>query len=379
MSTVSNHESQIESYVSQVELSLEGVRADELTEMLDELREVLFSYLHEYGDAPFKPQDILGSSEIYAWQLLEAAGHVTRTPLLAKPKKSSRVRAVIIALLMILVPMFLLPAFISAGYSTLGRIPIFGVLTVLLYCLLTLSLISLALGHGVTGVFDWAKEKGEQKISIFPFGLALEKLIVQMCPVWWFLRAWVAAELISLASNPFRAKPFFPIPVLLNHRWLGLILLSVIVFASFALGNRNEEIIRSTVLRYILLFVNLSLLVLMSLLLYTQGDLGNIADHAKIGNIQILERVPVAVTVVVPGIVGQDFSNANAYLQSIDPRLIACVTKTVPSNKSGGLIVSQNPRPGESIGFSATDAARCIYVELSAWIDNSAATGTKTN
>jgi hypothetical protein len=152
--------------------------------------------------------------------------------------------------------------------------------------------------------------------------------------VWWFFRAWVVVELISLASNSYRAKPFFPIPVLLSHRWLGLVLLSVLVFASFALGNQNEEIIKTTVLRYMLLYVNSSLLVLMLLLLYTQGDLGNIADRAKVENIQIFGRAPVAAKVVVPDIVGQNFSNANTYLQSIDPRLIACVTKTVSSNES---------------------------------------------
>jgi hypothetical protein len=379
MSTSSNHESQMESYVSRVEQSLEGVRADDLLEMLDELREVLFSHLHENVDTTFDPQAILGSPEIYALQLMEAAGYLKSTPLVAKSKKSSRVLAVTIALLMIFVPLFLTPAFISTGYSTIGRVPIFGVLAVLLYSLLMLALISLALGHGLTGVFDWANEKGKQKVSRFPFGPSLEKLVVQLRHVWWFFRGWVVAELISLASNSFRAKPFFPIPVLLSHRWLGLVLLSVLVFASFALGNQNEEMIKTTVLRYMLLFVNSSLLVLMMLLLYAQGDLGNIADRGKVDNIQILERVPVAVTVVVPGIVGQDFSNAHSYLQSIDPRLIACVTKTVKSNESAGLIVSQNPLPGESISFSATDPARCIYVELSAWIDNSAANGTKTN
>lgn len=379
MSTTGNHESQIESYVSRVELSLEGVRADELSEMLDELREVLFSYLHENGDAPFDPQVILDSPEIYALQLLEAAGYVASTPYVAKPKKSSRVRAVTIALLMIFVPIFLMRAFISAGYSTIGRVPIFGVLAVLLYFLLMLALVSLALGQGLTGVFDWANKKGKQKVSRFPFGPFLEKLVIQLRPVWWFLRAWVAAELISLASNSFRAKQFFPIPVLVSHRWLGLVLLLVIVFVSFALGNRNGEMIKAPVFRYMLMFVNSSLLVLMSLLLYTQGDLGNIADRAKVENIQIFERIPVAATVVVPGIVGQDFSNVDTYLQSIDPRLIACVTKTIQSNESAGLIVSQNPLPGESISFSPTDAAHCIYVELSAWIDGSAATGTKTN
>jgi hypothetical protein len=334
MSTSINHESQIESYVSRVELSLEGVRADDLLEMLDELREVLYSYLHENGDATFDPQVILGSPEIYALQLLEAAGYLTSTPLVAKSKKSSRVRAVTIALLMIFVPIFLMPAFISAWYSTMGRVPIFGVLAVLLYFMLILALISLALGHRITGVFDWVNEKGKQKVSRFPFGPSLEKLVVQLRHVWWFFRAWVVVELISLASNSYRAKPFFPIPVLLSHRWLGLVLLSVLVFASFALGNQNEEIIKTTVLRYMLLYVNSSLLVLMLLLLYTQGDLGNIADRAKVENIQIFGRAPVAAKVVVPDIVGQNFSNANTYLQSIDPRLIACVTKTVSSNES---------------------------------------------
>ena len=379
MSTSSNHGSQIEGYVSRVELNLEGIRADELSEMLDELREVLFGYLHEYGDAPFDPQVILGSPEIYALQLLEAAGYLTSTPLVMKAKKSSRVRAVTIALLMIFAPIFLIPAFISAGYSTIGRIPIFGVLAVLFYFLLMLALISLALGQGLTGVFDWANKKGKQKVSRFPFGIFLEKLGVQLRPVWWFLRGWTGAELISLASNSFRAKPFFPIPVLLGHRWLGLVLLCVMVFASFALGNRNKEMTKAPVLRYMLMFLNSSLLVLMSLLLYTQGDLGNIADRAQVERIQIFERVPVAAIVVVPGIVGQDLSNANTYLQSIDPRLIARVTKTVQSNESAGLIVSQNPLPEELITFSATDAARCIFVELSAWIDDSTTAGIKNN
>ena len=304
MSTSHNHESQIESYVSQVELSLESVRADELSEMLDELREVLYSYLHENGDATFDPQVILDSPEIYALQLLEAAGYLTSTPLVARSKKFSRIRAVTIALLMIIAPIFLMPAFISAGYSTLGRIPIFDALAVLLYVLLMLALVSLALGQGLTGVFDWTNKTVKQKVSRFPFGPLLGSILIQMRPVWWFLRGWVVAELISLVSNSFRAKPFFPVPVLLGHRWLGLVLLSVIVFASFALANRNQEMIKTTGLRYLLLLVNSSLLVLMLLLLYTQGDLGNIADRSTVANMQIFERAPAAAKVVVPVIQG---------------------------------------------------------------------------
>jgi len=281
MSTSRNHENQIDNYLSQVELSLNVVRDDERADILNEIREVLQAKSLETGDADFSPVEALGDPALFANQWLEAAGYTFPLPKVAQGRSKNILYAVLLILAALAVPFRTWPTISNFVYNTLDRLPIFGFSVLFLYAFLIVIFILRALGKSMTDVMISFTARLRSSVSRSSTGTHLLNSFDQVMPVWWVLRAWTIAILISYQRDSVWEKHFYPIPNWDGHRSIGLLIFIALVVGSFSVGNHFKTNKRN--FWYLPLLVsNLVLIALFSMIVFSQADYNNTKKEVQV-------------------------------------------------------------------------------------------------
>lgn len=274
MSTSRNHENKIDNYVSRVELSLNVVRDDERAEILNEIREVLQAKKLEAGDADFSPVEALGDPARFAKEWLEAARYTSQLPKAGQGRRKNILYAAVLVMIALAVPFRTWPTISNFTYNTLDRLPIFGFSVLFLYAFLIVIFILRALGKSMTDVMMSFSAWLKSGISRTSTGTHLLNSFDQAQPVWWVLRAWTLAILISYQRDPVREKHFYPIPTWDGRRTVGLLLFIALVVGSFIVGNHFKTNKRN--FWYLPLLVsNMVLIAMFSMIVFTQADYNN--------------------------------------------------------------------------------------------------------
>lgn len=348
MNTPRNYENQIDNYLSQVELSLNVVRDDERADILNEIREILQAKRLEAVDADFNPVEALGDPALFANQWLEAANY-TSQPLKAELGRNKNILyAVALVVASLAIPVRTWPSISNFAYSALDRLPIYGFSVLFLYIFLIAIFILRAFGRSMTDVIISLNARVRNRISRSSTGTRLLNSINQVKPVWWVLRAWTIAILISYQRDSLGEKRFYPIPTWDGHKFFGLLLFIALVVGSFIIGNYLEASKRN--FWYLPLLVsNIVLIALFSMIVFSHADYNNtkkeVAVEAKIilgtqiGANCSLENEVIAKPGIsggtifclktLKGFIWSDFNNltAGAYLNSVLPSCSAQVFK----------------------------------------------------
>lgn len=281
MSTSRNHENQIENYLSQVELSLNVVRDDERADILNEIREILQAKRLEAGDADFSPVGALGDPALFANEWLEAAGYTSQLPKVGQGRSKNILYAALLVMIALAVPFRTWPTISIFVYYTLDRLPIFGFSVLFLYAFLIVIFILRALGKSMTDVMMSFSARLKSGISRSSIGTRLLNSFDQVKPVWWVLRAWTIAILISYQRDPVGEKHFYPIPSWDGHRSIGLLLFIALVVGSFSVGNHFKTNKRN--FWYLPLLVsNLVLIAMFSMIVFSQADYNNTKKEVQV-------------------------------------------------------------------------------------------------
>lgn len=274
----------IEEYVSNVSLHLEGVPPQESLEMLDEVREVLHAKLLEDVTGSFDPVEVLDEPSAYASRLLDAAGYLTPAPYIARKspnRKRNAVYAVLLFLILLAIPFRVVPSLSNAVSNILNRVPIFGFFLLFLYVFLITIFLVRALGGSVTGWLNALTFQFKKQIDRLPLGSGFLKFLEQLRPVWWFLRAWTLAILISYQSDSILEKHFYPVPSMQGHRSIGLLLFAFLVVGSFAVGKHAITVKQNT--WFIpLVIINVTLAFMFSAILFSQADFNNLKHEQRV-------------------------------------------------------------------------------------------------
>jgi uncharacterized membrane protein len=197
MSTSRNHQNQIDNYLARVELSLNVVRDDERADILNEIREVLQAKMLETKEVDFSPVEALGDPALFANQWLEAAGYTSPLPKVAQGRSKNILYVALLILAALAVPFRTWPTISNFFHNTLHRLPIFGFSVLFLYAFLIVIFILRALGKSMTNVMISFSARLRSSISRSSTGTQLLNSLDQVMPVWWVLRAWTLAILIS--------------------------------------------------------------------------------------------------------------------------------------------------------------------------------------
>lgn len=274
MTTSRNQEDQINNYLSRVELSLNVVRDDERADILNEIREVLQAKRLEAGDSDFSPVGALGDPELFANQWLEAAGYTSRLPKVGQGRSMNILFAAAMIVTFLAIPFHTWPTISNFVYNILHRVPIFGFSVLFLYAFLVVIFILRAFGESMTDVIMSFSARLNSSISRSPIGTYLLNSFDQVKPVWWVLRAWTLAILISYQRDPVLEKHFYPIPTWDGHRSFGLLLFIALVVGSFIVGNHYKATKRN--FWYLPLLVsNIVLIAMFSMIVFSQADYNN--------------------------------------------------------------------------------------------------------
>jgi uncharacterized membrane protein len=356
MSTSRNHENQIDNYLLQVELSLNLVRDDERADILNEIREVLQAKRFEAGDAEFSPVEALGDPTQFANEWLEAAGYTSQLPKVGQGRSKNILYAAVLVMIALAVPLRIWPTISIFVYNTLDRLPIFGFSVLFLYAFLIVIFILRALGKSMTDVMISFNARLRGSVSRSSTGTHLLNFFDQVKPVWWVLRAWTMAILISYQRDPVWEKNFYPIPTWDGRRSIGLLLFIALVVGSFIVGNHFKATKRN--FWYLPLLVsNLILIAMFSMIVFSQADYNNTKKSVQVSAKVILGTQIGAnctlenETINKPGISGgmliclrtarglvwSDFNNltADKYLNSVLP---SCNTPYQKSLLTPGMI-----------------------------------------
>lgn len=274
MSTSRNHQNQIDNYLARVELSLNAVRDAERAEILNEIREILQAKKLEAGEANFSPVETLGDPELFAGQWLEAAGYASQRPNVKQGRRKNILFAALLILAALAIPLRIWPTISNFVHNILHRVPIFGFSVLFLYAFLIVIFILRALGKSMTDVMMSFSARLKSGISRSSTGTHLLNSFDQVKPVWWVLRAWTIAILISYQRDSVGEKHFYPIPTWDGHRSIGLVLFIALVFGSFSVGNHFKTNKRN--FWYLPLLVsNIVLIAMFSMIVFTQADYNN--------------------------------------------------------------------------------------------------------
>ncbi|HUW86846.1 MAG TPA: hypothetical protein VMW30_00495 [Candidatus Paceibacterota bacterium] len=281
MSTSRNHENQIDNYLSQVELSLNVVRDDERADILNEIREILQAKRLEADDADFSPVEALGDPALFANQWLEAAGYTSPLPKAGQRRSKNILYAALLVMIALAVPFRIWPTISNSVNNILQRATIFGFSVLFLYAFLIVIFILRALGKSITDVMMSFSARLKRSISRSSTGTHLLNSFDQVKPVWWVLRAWTLAILISYQRDSFGEKRFYPIPSWDGRRSIGLLLFIALVVGSFFVGNHLKATKRN--FWYLPLLVsNLVLIAMFSMIVFSQADYNNTKKEVQV-------------------------------------------------------------------------------------------------
>lgn len=274
MSTSRNHENQIDNYLSQVEIGLNIVRDDERTDILNEIREVLQAKRLEAGDAEFSPIEALGDPALFANQWLEAAGYTSQLPSTVQGRSKNILYLSLLIVAALALPFRTWPTISNFIFNFLHRVPVFGFSVLFLYACLIVIFILRALGKSMTDVLMSFSTRLKSSISRSSTGTHFLNSFDQIKPVWWVLRAWTLAILISYQRDPVREKHFYPIPSWDGRRSVGLLLFIALGVGSFIIGN-HSKVTKGNFWYLPLLVSNVVLIALFSMIAFTHADYNN--------------------------------------------------------------------------------------------------------
>ncbi|GEM_PF-1156991 len=284
MNSSGDRQKLIEEYVSNVSLHLDGVPRQESLEMLDEVREVLHAKLLEDATQSFNPFQVLGEPSDYALRLLDAAGYLSSAPYTAGKspnRKRSAAYVVLLFFALVAIPLRIFPSISDAVSNILHRVPFFGVSLFVLYAFLLVIFVVGAFRGSITEKLITLSLLTRKQVSRLPLGSAFLRFLDQLRPVWWFLRAWTLAILISHQSDPVWEKHYYPVPSIHGHRSLGLLLFAFLVVGSFVLGN-HVITVKKNVWFIPLLVINVILAFMFSVILFSHADFNNLKQEQRV-------------------------------------------------------------------------------------------------
>jgi uncharacterized membrane protein len=223
-------------YVDAVRTALADLPADDLAEIVDDVRDHIEQVTTELGeDASLEAlNQRLGTPADYANELRSAAGYPPGPDTVGESRRSSRVRrgltTWLIRIAVVLTMIALLEAFSTDSYAGGLFLAVVAWLVAGVVALFWLvvdrssgaSLADLPDVHRLDGLTRWLRRHS--------VGAAVVETIVALRPAWWIARAWIAVELIGL----FFVAEWFPLPTFPG----ALLLFAVAVVISVWLGRR---------------------------------------------------------------------------------------------------------------------------------------------
>ncbi len=356
MNTSHNHKNQIDNYLLRVELSLDVVPDDERAVILNEIREVLQARRLEAGDVDFSPVEALGDPALFVNQWLEAANYTSQPPKAGQGRNKNILYAVALIVASLAIPVRTWPSISTFAYSILDRLPIYGFSALFLYVFLIAIFILRAFGRSMTDVIISLNARVRNKISRSSTGTHLLHLFDQVKPVWWILRAWTLAILISYQRDSVGEKRFYPIPTWDGQIFFGLLLFIALVVGSFIIGNYLKTSKRN--FWYLPLLVsNIVLIAMFSMIVFSQADYNNTKKSVQV-SAEVIQGTQVGASCTqenevidksgisggtifclktLEGFIWSDFNNltADAYLNSVLP---SCNTPYQKSLLTPGMI-----------------------------------------
>ena len=120
-----------------------------------------------------------------------------------------------------------------------------------------------------------------KQVSRLPLGSGFLRFLDQLRPVWWFLRAWTLAILISHQVDPVWEKHYYPVPSMQGHRSLGLLLFAFLIVGSFVLGNRFKKV-KTNAWFIPLAIINVTLAFMFSAILFSEADFNNLKPGQRV-------------------------------------------------------------------------------------------------
>ena len=274
MSTSRNHMDEINNYLSRVELSLNDIRDTERADILNEIREVLQAKRVEAGEIDFNPVEALGDPALFASQWLEAAGYTSQLPKTGQHRGLNILYAVALGIISLAIPLRTWPSISNSFYYHFNNVPIFAFSVVFLYALLIMIFILRALGKSMTDVMMSFNARLRSRVSRSSIGTRLLNYSDQVKPVWWVLRVWTLAILISYQRDSVGEKHSYPIPSWDGRKTIGLLIFIVLVIGSFVVGNHLKTTKRN--FWYLpLLISNLVLIGMFSMIVFSHADYNN--------------------------------------------------------------------------------------------------------
>ncbi len=121
-----------------------------------------------------------------------------------------------------------------------------------------------------------------KQVSRLPLGSGFLRFLDQLRPVWWFLRAWTLAILISHQLDRVWEKHYYPVPSIQGHRSLGLLLFAFVVAGSFVFGNHSLAA-KKNVWFIPLIIINVTLAFMFSVILFSQADFNHLKQVQRVG------------------------------------------------------------------------------------------------
>lgn len=204
-------------YVDAVRTALGDLPADDLAEIVEDVRDHVEQVLAELGaDATTAALEArLGTPAVYAAELRSAAGYPPGPgdvgPAVRPPRVRRQVATWIVRIAVVLTLIALLEAFVTGRYGGALALAIVAWLAAALVGLVWLMaerstgtmgarLGELPDARRMNGLIRWLRGNS--------VGAALVETIIALRPAWWIARAWIAVELVGM----FFSAQWFPLP-----------------------------------------------------------------------------------------------------------------------------------------------------------------------
>lgn len=267
-------------YVDAVRSALADLPADDLAEIVDDVRDHVEQVAAERGEDPSPAQleERLGTPAAYAAELRSAAGYPPRPGAATGSRASSRLPRGLatwsVRIAVVLTAAALLEAFVTGRYG--------GALFLAFMAWLAAALVGLAWSAAdrSTGAADTRfgalpdvrRFDGLVRwLRSHPTGAATVDTITSLRPAWWIVRAWIAVELVGL----FVAAQWFPLPTFSG----APILFVLAVVISVWLGRRAANHSQTSGEHVFVLVGNVAAVLALAAIVGSLANGGVLADH----------------------------------------------------------------------------------------------------
>ena len=228
-------------YVDAVRTALADLPADDLAEIVEDVRDHVEQVAAELGDDATSAMltDRLGTPADYAAELRSSAGYPPGPSHAGSLRPSRGLTTWSVRIAVVLTALALVEAFVTGAYG--------GVLF--------LAFIAW-LAAGFVGLVWWLRERSSDTslgdlpdmrrvdgltrwLRGHPLGAAVVETIVALRPAWWIARAWIAVELIGL----FFVAEWFPLPTFPGAPLLFIVAVLISVWLGRrAVGQRQTRV-----------------------------------------------------------------------------------------------------------------------------------------